>query len=130
MSLMLFVGLAAQAQRGQGGQGGQRGQQATPEAAAKTQAEALQEKLGLSDDQYTKTYDVLLASGKERTEKLAEMRASGDRAGMREMTTKLQEESDKKLKEIFSETQWVGYEKWKAERASQRGGRGGGRGGN
>lgn len=123
MSMLLFIGMAAQAQRAQGGQ---RGERATPEEAAKQQAETLQEKLGLSDDQYKKTYDVLLASGKERTEKLQEMRASGNREGMQDMMAKIQEGSDKKLKAIFSETQWASYEVWKKEQASQRGARRGG----
>ncbi|MFY0594592.1 hypothetical protein [Roseivirga sp.] len=131
MSMLLFVGLAAHAQRGgQGGQRGQRGERVSPEEAAKTLAENFQEQFGLSDEQYKKTYDVLLTTNKERTEKLQEMRESGERAGMREVITEFQEKSDKQLKEIFNETQWTAYEKWKAERESQRGGRGGGRGGN
>ncbi|WP_139135194.1 hypothetical protein [Roseivirga sp. 4D4] len=122
MSMLLFIGMAAQAQRG----GGQRGQRMSPEEAAKAQAENFQEQFGLSDDQYKKTYDVLLATGKARTEKLQEMRASGDRTGMRDVITKFQEESDKKLKAIFNEKQWASYEKWKEERAAQRGARRGG----
>ncbi|MBO3697153.1 hypothetical protein [Roseivirga sp. E12] len=122
MSMLLFIGMAAQAQRG----GGQRGQRMSPEEAAKTQAETFQEKFGLSDDQYKKTYDVLLATGKARNEKLQEMRASGDRAGMRDVITKFQEENDKKLKAIFNEKQWASYEEYKKEIAAQRGGRRGG----
>ncbi|OEK04522.1 hypothetical protein BFP71_13725 [Roseivirga misakiensis] len=129
--MLLFVGLAAHAQRGQGGQRGQRGQRLDPEEAAKTQAENFQEQFGLSDEQYKKTYDVLLATNKERNEKLQEMRSSGSFEGMREAIAEFQEKADKQLKEIFNETQWTAYEKWKEERASQRGGRrGGGRGGN
>ncbi len=123
MGMLVLIGMAAQAQRAQGGQ---RGQRMSPEEAAKTQAETFQEKFGLSDDQYKKTYEVLLASGKERNEKLQEMRASGNREGMREMITELQAASDKKLKAIFNETQWTSYETWKKEMAAQRGARRGG----
>lgn len=126
-SMLLFVGFAAQAQRGQGGQ---RGQRLSPEKTAEAQAERFQEEFGLSDEQYKKTYDVLLNTAKTRNEKLQEMRASGDRSSMRSVITELQEESDKKLKDIFTEVQWTAYEKWKEKNAGQRGRRGGGRGGN
>ena len=130
--MMLFVGLAAQAQRGQGGQ---RGQRLSPEESSKKQAETFQEELGLSDDQYKKTYDVLLASAKANAEKMQEMRSGGsfDREAFQKMILEAQTDKDKKLKEIFSATQWAGYEKWKKAnppRGAGRGGRGGGRGGN
>lgn len=128
MSMMLFVGLAAQAQRGQGGQ---RAARLSPEEASKQQAETFQEELGLSDDQYKKTYDVLLAAAKSNAEKMTEMRASGsfDRETFQKMALEAQADKDKKLKEIFSATQWAGYEKWKKANPP-RVGRGGGRGGN
>lgn len=130
MSMMLFVGLAAQAQRG--GQGGQRGQRLSPEETSKAQAETFQEELGLSDEQYKKTYDVLLASAKTSAEKMTEMRSGGsfDREAFQKMRTDLQADKDKKLKEIFSETQWAGYEKWKKANPPRVGRGGGGRGGN
>lgn len=129
MSMLLFIGMAAQAQRG--GQGGQRGQRETPEEAAKKQAETFQEELGLSDEQYKKTYDVLLASAKTSAEKMTAMRSGGsfDREALQKMNTELQADKDEKLKEIFSATQWTGYEKWKKANPP-RTGRGGGRGGN
>ena len=124
---LLFVGLlTAEAQRGQG----QRGQRLSPEEQAKKQSETFQEELGLSDEQYKKTYDVLLASNKNRAEKMQELRASGDFQAMRTTFQKMQEETDKKLKEIFTDVQWTAYEKWKKENQPQRGRRGGGRGGN
>ncbi len=120
---MLIV-CSAQAQRG--GQRGQRGQRMDPEKMAQTQAERFQEEFGLSDEQYKKTYEVLLSSAKARNEKLQELRASGDRTGMRSAIEEIQEENDKKLKEIFSKSQWEAYEKWKKENVRQRGGRRGG----
>ncbi len=128
MSMLLFVGLAAQAQRGQGGQ---RAARLSPEEASKKQAETFQEELGLSDEQYKKTYDVLLAAAKSNAEKMTEMRSSGsfDREAFQKMALEAQADKDKKLKEIFSATQWAGYEKWKKANPP-RTGRGGGRGGN
>lgn len=123
---LLFVGLlTAEAQRGQG----QRGQRLSPEEQAKRQSETFQEEFGLSDEQYKKTYDVLLAANKDRSEKMQELRANRDIEGMRTAFEEMQKETDKKLKEIFTEAQWTAYEKWKANRP-QRGRRGGGRGGN
>lgn len=128
MSMLLLIGMAAQAQRAQGGQ---RAARLSPEEASKTQAETFQEELGLSDEQYKKTYDVLLASAKTSAEKMTEMRSGGsfDRESFQKMTAELQVDKDKKLKEIFSATQWTGYEAWKKANPP-RAGRGGGRGGN
>ncbi len=131
MSMMLFVGLAAQAQRGEGGQ---RPARLSPEEASKQQAETFQEELGLSDEQYKKTYDVLLAAAKSNAEKMTEMRSSGsfDRETFQKMALEAQADKDKKLKEIFSATQWTGYEAWKKANPPRtgRGGGGGARGGN
>jgi len=44
---------------------------------------------------------------------------------MREAFTKLQAETDKGLKAIFTDAQWVMYEKWKKENPPRRRGRGG-----
>lgn len=132
MSMMLFVGLAAQAQRGQGGQGGQRGERLSAEETSKKEAETFQEELGLSDEQYKKTYDVLLASAKVSAEKMTEMRSGGsfDREAFQKLAVQAQADKDKKLKEIFSATQWTGYEKWKKANPPRTGRGGGGRGGN
>jgi len=60
-----------------------------------------------------------------RTKKMTELRSSGYREGMREAFTKLQAETDKGLKAIFTDAQWVMYEKWKKENPPRRRGRGG-----
>jgi len=125
-SMLMLVAFAAQAQRG-GGQG-QR-QRLDPKEQATAQAERFQEEFGLTDEQYKKTYDVLLASAETRQEKMQEAMASGDRGSIRTTLEEAQKETDKKLKGIFSEAQWVKYEAWKADNANQRGRRGGGRGG-
>ncbi|GHE63563.1 hypothetical protein [Roseivirga thermotolerans] len=99
-------------QRGQGGQGGGR---MSPETVAKERAQDWQEKFGLSDEQYKKTYDVLLENQNTMREKMRELMASGDREGMRSAMEENQKALDKKLKEIFTEAQWTKYEAWKKE---------------
>lgn len=127
LGVMLFFGvIAAQAQGGGRGQGGPGGQRMDPEAMAKQRAELFQEKFGLSDDQYTKTHDVILANQKEMREKMTELMGSGDREGMRAAMTKSQEDLDKKLKEIFTADQFTKYEAWKKENPPMQRRRGGG----
>ncbi len=125
-SLLMLVAFAAQAQRG-GGQG-QR-QRLSPEEQATAQAERMQEEFGLSDEQYEKTYEVLLSSAEARREKMEEAMAARSREGMREAFQEIQEEMDKELKSIFSEAQWAKYEEWKENRPQRRR-RGGNRRGN
>lgn len=120
--MLLMVGLmTAEAQRGQG-QG--RGERPDPKVRAQTTADTWQEEFGLSDEQHTKVYDLLIETGEKQQEKMQELRASGSREGIREAITEIQTEQDKKLKDILNETQWVSYEKWKKENAEKRGGRG------
>lgn len=128
LGMLLMVGLmTAEAQRGQGQGGGER---PDPKVRAQTTADTWQEKFGLSDEQHTKVYDLLIETGEKQQEKMQELRASGSREGIREAITEMQVEQDKKLKDIFNETQWVSYEKWKKENADKRGGRGRRGGGN
>ncbi len=123
VAFLLLVGVvSAQAQR----QGGQRGQRPDPKEQAKKTADTWQEEFGLSDDQRTKVYDLLIKSGEDRQKKMADLRASGDREGMRDAMVALQEETDKGLKAIFTETQWPMYVKWKEKNPPARRGRGGG----
>ena len=128
-SLLFVIGIGTTyAQRG--GQGGQRGQGAQqrmdPEVQAKTRAQMFQEQLGLSDDQYKKTYDVFLVSAKEVNEKMKELMANRDREGMQKAMEENRSATDKKLKEILNEGQWVAYEKWKKENPPMQRRRGGG----
>lgn len=125
VAIFFAVVATAFAQRGAGaGQGGQR---PDPKVQAKATVDAWQEKFGLSDEQHKKTYDVLIAAGEKRTEKMQAMRTGGapDRTAMQKVMTELQEDQDKELKKIFTETQWTAYETWKKENPP-RAGRGGG----
>ncbi len=102
----------------------QRGERPDPKVQAKTSADTWQKEFSLSDEQRTKVYDLLIKSSEDRTKKMAELRASGDREGMREAFTKLQADTDKGLKAIFTDAQWVMYEKWKKDNPPRRRGRG------
>lgn len=101
----------------------QRGNRPDPKVQAKSTADTWQKEFSLSDEQRTKVYDLLIKSSEDRTKKMAELRSSGDREGMRDAFTKLQAETDKGLKAIFSEAQWVKYEKWKKDNPPRRRGR-------
>tara|TARA_R110000823_G_scaffold295431_1_gene414547 strand:+ start:21826 stop:22248 length:423 start_codon:yes stop_codon:yes gene_type:complete len=124
VAIFFAVAATAFAQRG-GGQGGQR---PDPKVQAKTMADTWQEKFGLSDEQHTKVYDLLIASNEKRTAKMTELRSSGsmDREAITAAMTKMQEDQDKELKKIFSATQWTAYETWKKENPPTQGRRGGG----
>ncbi len=129
LSMLLMVGLmTAEAQRG-GGEG--RGQRVDPKERAQATADKWQEEFGLSDEQHTKVYDLLIETGEKQREKMQELRSSGsiDREAMREALQEMRASQEEKLKEIFNDTQWTAYEKWKKENPPQRRGRGG-RGGN
>ena len=106
----------------------QRGERMDPKVRAKTTVDAWEKALKLTEDQKTKAYDHLIAANETRTKKFQELRDSGDRDGMREAFTKMQEESDKELKKIFTEEQWPLYEKWKKDEEAKRGNRRGGGG--
>ena len=117
ITILFFIGaLTVQAQRGE---------RPDPKAQAKTNADTWQKEFSLSDEQRKKVYDLLIKSAEDRTKKMTELRSSGDREGMREAFTKLQAETDKGLKAIFTDAQWVMYEKWKKENPPRRRGRGG-----
>ena len=118
ITILFFIGtVAVQAQRGE---------RPDPKVQAKTSADTWQKEFSLTDEQHTKVYDLLIASSEKRTKKMQELRSSGDREGMRAAFTKLQEETDKGLKAIFSETQWEKYEKWKKDNPPRQRGRRGG----
>jgi len=117
ITILFFIGaLTVQAQRGE---------RPDPKSQAKTNADTWQKEFSLSDEQRTKVYDLLIKSAEDRTKKMTELRSSGYREGMREAFTKLQAETDKGLKAIFTDAQWVMYEKWKKENPPRRRGRGG-----
>lgn len=121
ITILFFIGtLSIQAQRGE---------RPDPKAQAKANVEAWTKALKLTEDQQKKAYEVILASNDKRTKAFAELRENG--GGREEMTaafTKMQEDTDKELKKIFTEAQWPLYEKWKKENSQRQ--RGGNRGGN
>lgn len=102
----------------------QRGERPDPKVQAKTSADTWQKEFSLSDEQRTKVYDLLIKSSEDRTKKMAELRSSGDREGMMAAFTKMQVETDNGLKKIFTDAQWVMYEKWKKDNPQRRGRRG------
>lgn len=118
ITILFFIGtLTIQAQRGE---------RPDPKAQAKTSADTWKKEFDLSDEQRTKVYDLLIKSGEDRTKKMQELRGSGDREAMMAAFKKSQDDTDKSLKTIFSETQWIKYEKWKKDNPSPvRRGRGG-----
>ncbi|WKD85423.1 hypothetical protein KCTC32516_00763 [Polaribacter huanghezhanensis] len=118
ITILFFIGALTTVQA-------QRGERPDPKVQAKTNADTWQKEFGLSDDQRTKVYDLLIKSAEDRTKKMTELRSSGDREGMREAFTKLQAETDKGLKAIFTDAQWIKYENWKKENPPRRRSRGG-----
>jgi FlaG/FlaF family flagellin (archaellin) len=124
VAIFFAVAATAFAQRGGGGQGRQA---PDPKVQAKTTADTWQEKFGLSDEQRTKVYDLLVVSSEKQTAKMTELRGSGtvDRDAMTAAMAKMQEDQDKELKKIFSASQWTAYETWKKDNPP-RTGRGGG----
>ena len=114
VAIFFAVAATAFAQRA-GGQGGQ--QRPDPKVQAKTTADTWQEKFGLSDEQHTKVYDLLIASTEKRMAKMQELRSSGsmDREALTTALKTLQDDQEKELKKIFSATQWTSYETWKKE---------------
>ena len=97
-----------------------------PAESAKKQTEELKELLGLKKDQEKKVYDVNLKAGKQMAEMRKSMQAGGDRTGMREKFGEMREKSNKEMKKILTEDQYVKYEKYVTERRSNRGQGGGG----
>ena len=124
VAILFAVAATAFAQRG--GQGAQR---PDPKAQAKTMADNWQEKFGLSDEQHTKVYVLMIASNEKRTAKMTEMRSSGsmDREALTSALKTLQEDQEKELKKIFSAPQWTAYETWKKENPPMERRRGGGK---
>lgn len=129
LSLILILSMSfVQAQE----QGFSRRQRQSPEEMAKTRAEVFQKEFNLSAEQRTQTEEVLLEGAKSSQEKLMalreEMSQSDSREGMREKMMAVMQENreamEVKLKKIFSNEQWLAYEKWKEENTmNQRRGR-------
>lgn len=109
--LMAFIGVcAANAQFG--------GQMPSPEEMAKMQADQMKQTVTLSDDQYTK----VLVIFKEQGEEMQKVFQGGGQPDF-SVFQKLQEEQNKKLKEVLDEEQ---YKKWDAHMQEMRRNMGGG----
>ena len=98
----------------------------TAEERAKRQSQKLKEKLGLDDDQTQKTYDVLLAQAKKMDELRAKAGAEKKAIGQEFKATR--QETETKLKGIFTPEQTANYEKAKQEKKENKQGHGGGNG--
>ena len=114
IALLFFIGVTTvQAQRGN-----------RPDAKtqAKNSADTWKKEFGLSDDQHKKVYDILVVSSQNMRKKFQDLRSSGGgRDEMMSLFTKTQEETDKKLKEVFTKAQWPKYLQWKKDNPQRRG---------
>lgn len=95
-------------------------QRQSPEEMAKTRANMFQEEFGLSEEQREKTEKALLESAKNTRKEVMELRQSGaNRNEMMELMVQKRSEVEKTLKKIFTEEQWMAYEKWLKENPPQ-----------
>ena len=114
IALLFFIGVTTvQAQRGN-----------RPDAKtqAKNSADTWKKEFGLSDDQHKKVYDILVTSREGMRKKFQDLRDSGGgRDEMMSLFTKTQNETDKKLKGVFTKAQWPKYLQWKKDNPQRRG---------
>ena len=110
-SLMLVFSVCANAQFGGG-------QMPSPEEMAKYQADQMKEQVKLNDDQYAK----VLVVYKEQGEQMSKLFNGGGQPDFSEFG-KIQEESNKKFKEILTDEQ---YKKWDEYQQQMRQNMGGG----
>ena len=113
ITVLFFIGIStAQAQRGN-----------RPDAKtqAKNSADTWKKEFGLSVDQHKKVYDILVSSRENMRKKFQDLRDSGGgRDEMMSLFTKTQEETDKKLKTVFTKAQWPKYLQWKKDNPQRR----------
>ncbi len=97
-----------------------------PAARLQRELDGLTNALGLSKDEVAKITPIVTEAQKKQSEAFAKMREAGgemDRDKMREERTKMQAETDKKLKEVLTAEQGVkldAYRKKQAEERAQR----------
>ncbi|MFT4024829.1 MAG: hypothetical protein QM664_13720 [Flavihumibacter sp.] len=84
----------------------------TPEERAKAQSEKMKSELKLTDDQYTKIYDLNLKYAKKSDEIRS---GSNDRTAKMKAVTDAMDEKDKEIKGILDAGQYEKYEAMKAE---------------
>ena len=80
--------------------------------------ENLNEKLNLSEEQYTEIDSILIVQSKEF--QILREEADGDREQMRENAMELMKEADEQITELLNEEQIKDYEKYKEERMQNR----------
>jgi len=96
-----------------------RGQEnSTPESKANKVAAHLQTKLGLSDEQKTKVYDLNLSTIKETRSLKVEKR--NDMSGVKDGYIEIHEKYDQSMKGILSADQYTNWKKIQAEVRARR----------
>ena len=113
MSLMLVFGASAA--------NAQMGQMPSPEEMAKFQADQMKQTVNLNDDQYNK----VLAVYKESGEKMSKMFEGGGQPDFSKFG-EIQEEQNKKFKEILTPEQYKKWDEYQQEMRKNMGGFGGG----
>ena len=93
-----------------------------PAARLQREIDGLTTELGLSKDQVAKVTPIVTEAQKKQSEMFAKMRESGsmDRDKMREERTKMQAETDKKLKAVITAPQGVKLDAYRKKQAEER----------
>lgn len=97
-------------------------QQGDPAARLQREIDGLTTELGLSKDQVAKVTPIVTEAQKKQSEMFAKMREGGnmDRDKMREERTKMQAETDKKLKGVVTAEQGVKLDAYRKKQAEER----------
>lgn len=114
MSLMLVFGVSAA--------NAQMGQMPSPEEMAKFQADQMKQTVNLNDDQYNK----VLVIYKESGEKMRKLFEGGGGQPDFSKFGEIQEEQNKKFKEILTPEQYKKWDEYQQEMRKNMGGFGGG----
>jgi len=93
-----------------------------PAARLQREIESLTTELGLSKDQVAKVTPIVTEAQKKQSDALAKMREGGDidRDKMREERTKMQAETDKKLKTVITAAQGVKLDAFRKKQVEER----------
>lgn len=93
-----------------------------PAARLQREIDNLTTELGLSKDQVAKVTTIVTEAQKKQSEAFAKMREGGDmdRDKMREERTKMQAETDKKLKTVITAEQGVKLDAFRKKQAEER----------
>jgi len=93
-----------------------------PAARLQREIDGLTTELGLSKDQVAKVTPIVTEAQKKQSEAFAKMREGGDvdRDKMREERTKMQAETDKKIKALVTAEQGVKLDAYRKKQAEER----------